>query len=157
MGELVEWEKSGVVAETDRTPSSAEVARRSGRRGGGLRWVDDSNQAASYFERMLKTFRNIVATDEVSKHDLTPRGILFSRRSSMSGSWLETNGEPQGYYFERKCGFTHRHLPLTRRQWPPTRAGRLVRLLCRRFPNMSIALFWSPELRHTNRSPSRWI
>jgi hypothetical protein len=34
MGELVEWEKSGVVAETDRTPSSAEVARRSGRLGG---------------------------------------------------------------------------------------------------------------------------
>jgi hypothetical protein len=42
-------------------------------------WIN-SNQAAAYSERMLKTFRNIVATVEVSKHYLTPRGLLFSRR-----------------------------------------------------------------------------
>ena len=48
-------------------------------------WIN-SNQAAAYSERMLKTFRNIVATDEVSKHYLTPRGLLFSGGSSMSGS-----------------------------------------------------------------------
>jgi hypothetical protein len=42
-------------------------------------WMD-SEQAAAYLKKSPKTFRNIVATENVPRHYLTERGILFSRK-----------------------------------------------------------------------------
>jgi len=40
----------------------------------------DAEQAAAYLKKTPKTFRNIVATEDVPRHYLTERGILFSRK-----------------------------------------------------------------------------
>jgi len=42
-------------------------------------WMD-ANQAAAYLKRTPKTFRNIVAAEDVPRHYLTERGVLFSRK-----------------------------------------------------------------------------
>ena len=42
-------------------------------------WMD-AEQAAAYLKKSPKTFRNIVATEDVPRHYLTERGILFSRK-----------------------------------------------------------------------------
>ena len=42
-------------------------------------WMD-TEQAAAYLKKTPKTFRNIFATEDVPRHYLTERGILFSRK-----------------------------------------------------------------------------
>jgi hypothetical protein len=42
-------------------------------------WMD-AEQAAAYLKKTPKTFINIVATEDVPRHYLTERGILFSRK-----------------------------------------------------------------------------
>jgi hypothetical protein len=42
-------------------------------------WMD-ADQAAAYLKKSPKTFRNIVAAEDVPRHYLTERGVLFSRK-----------------------------------------------------------------------------
>ena len=43
------------------------------------RWMD-ADQAAHYLKKNPKTFRNIVAAEDVPQHYLMERGVLFSRK-----------------------------------------------------------------------------
>jgi hypothetical protein len=62
-----------------RTAESLALTARDLREVGYDEWVD-AEQAAAYRKRTPKTFRNIVAAGEIPKHNLTERGILFSRK-----------------------------------------------------------------------------
>lgn len=42
-------------------------------------------QAAAYLQRTPGAFKDLVRTEEVPKHYLSERGILYSRRSSTPG------------------------------------------------------------------------
>lgn len=42
-------------------------------------WMD-TEQTAAYLKKTPKTFRNIVAAEDVPRHYLTERGVLFSRK-----------------------------------------------------------------------------
>ena len=42
-------------------------------------WMD-AEEAAAYLRRSPKAFEKVVAKGEIPKHDLTERGILFSRK-----------------------------------------------------------------------------
>lgn len=43
-------------------------------------WMDADEAAAAYLKKNPKTFRNIVVSEDVPRHYLTERGVLFSRR-----------------------------------------------------------------------------
>ena len=42
-------------------------------------WMD-ADETAAYLKKTPKTFRNIVAAENVPRHYLTERGVLFSRK-----------------------------------------------------------------------------
>lgn len=42
-------------------------------------WMD-ADQTAAYLKKTPKTFRNIVAAEDIPRHYLTERGVLFSRK-----------------------------------------------------------------------------
>lgn len=42
-------------------------------------WMD-ADETAAYLKKTPKTFRNIVAAEDVPRHYLTERGVLFSRK-----------------------------------------------------------------------------
>lgn len=42
-------------------------------------WMD-ADQTAAYLKKSPKTFRNIVAAEDIPRHYLTERGVLFSRK-----------------------------------------------------------------------------
>lgn len=42
-------------------------------------WMD-ADETAAYLKKNPKTFRNIVAAEDVPRHYLTERGVLFNRK-----------------------------------------------------------------------------
>lgn len=70
---------AGVAATLSEAAESLAKTARDLREVNQDEWMD-VEQAAAYLNRTPKTFRNIVATEDVPRHYLTERGILFSRK-----------------------------------------------------------------------------
>lgn len=70
---------AGVAATLAEAAESLARTSRELREMGHDEWMD-ADQAAAYLKKTPKTFRNIVAAEDVPRHYLTERGVLFSRK-----------------------------------------------------------------------------
>ncbi len=70
---------AGVAAILAEAAESLARTSRELREMGHDEWMD-TDQAAAYLKKTPKTFRNIVAAEDVPRHYLTERGVLFSRK-----------------------------------------------------------------------------
>lgn len=70
---------AGVAETLAGVAESLERTSRELRESGQDEWMD-VEETAAYLKRNPKTFRNIVVSEDVPRHYLTERGVLFSRR-----------------------------------------------------------------------------
>jgi hypothetical protein len=70
---------AGVAATLSEAAESLAKTARDLREVSQDEWMD-TEQTAAYLKKSPKTFRNIVTTEDVPRHYLTERGILFSRK-----------------------------------------------------------------------------
>lgn len=76
------YEASALAGVAETLAGVAEILERTSR---DLReasqdeWMD-ADETAAYLKKTPKTFRNIVAAENVPRHYLTERGVLFSRK-----------------------------------------------------------------------------
>lgn len=76
------YEASALAGVAETLATVAESLARTSRElkeAGQDEWMD-ADEAAAYLRKTPKTFRNIVATEDVPRHYLTERGALFSRK-----------------------------------------------------------------------------
>ena len=79
---LRSYEASALLGVAETLAGVAESLARTSRElreAGQDEWMD-ADETAAYLKRTPKTFRNIVAAEDVPRHYLTERGVLFSRK-----------------------------------------------------------------------------